>query len=193
MKIYTKTGDDGSTGLFFGGRVAKDSIRPTAYGAVDEAQAALGLARVAATNETLNKILVGLCRDLYVAMAELATLEENQSKLEAGKTLVTSEMVDSLDQLIDEISLLFEPLKDFVIPGQNEAAARLDWARVVIRRAERESLPVHSETSYVGAYLNRLSDLAWVLARWQEDETLKIHRYTLIQHNLYYKLLYFFS
>jgi cob(I)alamin adenosyltransferase len=167
MKIYTKTGDDGSTGLFFGGRVAKDSMRPTAYGAVDEAQAALGLARVAATNETLNKILVGLCRDLYVAMAE------NQSKLEPGKTLVTSQMVDSLDQLIDEISLRFEPLKDFVIPGQNEAAARLDWARVVIRRAERESLPVHSETSHVGAYLNRLSDLAWVLARWQEDETLK--------------------
>jgi cob(I)alamin adenosyltransferase len=106
-------------------------------------------------------------------MAELATLEENQSKLEPGKTLVTSQMVDSLDQLIDEISLRFEPLKDFVIPGQNEAAARLDWARVVIRRAERESLPVHSETSHVGAYLNRLSDLAWVLARWQEDETLK--------------------
>jgi|TARA_B110000444_G_scaffold203559_1_gene196103 cob(I)alamin adenosyltransferase len=173
MKIYTKTGDDGSTGLFFGGRVAKDSMRPTAYGAVDEAQAALGLARVTATNETLNKILVGLCRDLYVAMAELATSEENQSKLEPGKTLVTSQMVDSLDHLIDEISLRFEPLKDFVIPGQNEAAARLDWARVVIRRAERESLPVHSETSYVGAYLNRLSDLAWVLARWQEDETLK--------------------
>tara|TARA_B110000467_G_scaffold57370_1_gene52504 strand:- start:1315 stop:1860 length:546 start_codon:yes stop_codon:yes gene_type:complete len=173
MKIYTKTGDDGSTGLFFGGRVAKDSMRPTAYGAVDEAQAALGLARVAASDETLNKILVGLCRDLYVAMAELATLEENQSKLEPGKTLVTSQMVDSLDQLIDDISLRFEPLKDFVIPGQNEAAARLDWARVVIRRAERESLPVNSETSYVGAFLNRLSDLAWVLARWQEDETLK--------------------
>ncbi len=107
MKIYTKTGDDGSTGLFFGGRVAKDSMRPTAYGAVDEAQAAFGLARVAATNETLNKILVGLCRDLYVAMAELATLEENHSKLEPGKTLVTSPMVDSLDLLIVVISLLF--------------------------------------------------------------------------------------
>jgi len=172
MKIYTETGDDGTTGLFYGGRVEKDSVQPRAYGAVDEAQAALGLARSAATDEELDEILVGLCRDLYVAMAELATLPANRSKLTAGTTLVTADMVDALASRIDDITERFDAPTEFVIPGQNEVAARLDWARVVVRRAERECQAAHVEGSDVLRYLNRLSDLMWTLARWQEGEAL---------------------
>ena len=172
MKIYTKTGDDGTTGLFYGGRVAKDSVLPTAYGAVDEAQAALGLARAASSDDELDEMLVRLCRELYVAMAELATLPENRDKLTPEVTLVSEEMVDALDGLIDDVTARFDAPTEFVIPGQNEVAARLDWARVVIRRAERDSQPAHVEGSHVLRYLNRLSDLAWALARWQEGVSL---------------------
>jgi cob(I)alamin adenosyltransferase len=172
VKIYTKTGDDGTTGLLFGGRVPKDSELPRAYGAVDEAQAALGLARSAGASGELDEMLVGLCRDLYVAMAELATLPANRSKLSPGTTLVSAEMVDALDGLIDLVSDRFDVPTEFVIPGQSEMAARLDWARVIIRRAEREVVTAHVEGSLVLPYLNRLSDLAWTLARWQEGESL---------------------
>ena len=172
MKIYTKTGDDGTTGLLFGGRVPKDSELPRAYGAVDEAQAALGLARSAGASGELDEMLVRLCRDLYVAMAELATLPANRSKLSPGTTLVSAEMVDALDGLIDLVSDRFDVPTEFVIPGQSEMAARLDWARVIIRRAEREVVAAHVDGSLVLPYLNRLSDLTWTLARWQEGESL---------------------
>ncbi|MDG2114160.1 MAG: cob(I)yrinic acid a,c-diamide adenosyltransferase [Actinomycetota bacterium] len=176
MKIYTKTGDDGTTGLFYGGRVAKNSLLPTAYGAVDEAQAALGLARAASSDAELDELLVALCRELYVAMAELATLPENRPKLVPGTTLVTEEMVDALDGHIDATTERFQPPTEFVIPGQNEIAARLDWARVVVRRAERDCQPAHVEGSHVLRYLNRLSDLVWALARWQEGAALATRR-----------------
>lgn len=176
MKIYTKTGDDGTTGLFYGGRVPKDSVLPIAYGAVDEAQAALGLARAASDDAELDELLVELCRDLYVAMAELATLPENHHKLADGTTRVTEPMVDRLDGLIDTITARFDAPTEFVIPGQTETAARLDWARVVVRRAEREAQPAHVEGSHVLRYLNRLSDLVWTLARWQEGNALESRR-----------------
>ena len=89
MKIYTKTGDDGTTGLFYGGRVDKASVLPMAYGAVDEAQAAIGFVRAAVSDPELNELLTTLCRELYVAMAELATLPENRSKLESGAVSYT--------------------------------------------------------------------------------------------------------
>ena len=107
MKIYTKTGDDGTTGLFYGGRVNKDSALPMAYGAIDEAQAAIGLARAVVEAAELNEVLTTVCRDLYVAMAELATLPENRSKLEPGTTLVTAEMVEVLEQSIDTADARF--------------------------------------------------------------------------------------
>ncbi len=173
MKVYTRAGDDGTTGLFHGGRVRKDSPQPVAYGAVDEAQAAFGLARAEATSGgELDELLVSLARDLYVVMAELATLAENRAKLTDGETLVTDAMVDRLEQLIDEISARFDPPTEFVIPGGNRTAAALDVARTVTRRAERVALAAVVDGSRVVPYLNRLSDLAWVLARWQEGESL---------------------
>jgi cob(I)alamin adenosyltransferase len=171
VKIYTRTGDDGTTGLFYGGRVRKDGPAPWAYGTVDEAQASLGVARaMAAPGSELDGILVQLCRDLYVAMAELATRPDNHGKLTPGSTAVTAEMVAALEELIDRVSDRFEPPTEFVIPGQTPLAAQLDVARTVVRRAERLALGVSGASALVVAYLNRLSDLCWTLARWAEAD-----------------------
>src|SRR5215207_3420087 len=117
-KVYTRTGDDGTTGLLYGGRVRKDSELPTAYGAVDEAQAVLGLVRAEAGKQSeLDAILVDVERDLYVLMAELATLPENRHKLRPGQSAVTAEMVDALEGRIDDISARFNPPTEFVVPG----------------------------------------------------------------------------
>lgn len=173
MKVYTRKGDDGTTGLFHGGRVSKDSAAPMAYGDVDEAQAALGLARAAAPRDgELDRLLVRLERELWVLMAELATDPANHDKLEAGASLVTDEMVAALESEIDAVSERFDLPAEFVVPGQNEIAARLDVARTVVRRAERSAMAVARPQSQVLPYLNRLSDLVWTLARWQEGESL---------------------
>ena len=180
MQIYTRTGDDGTTGLFYGGRVRKDDPRPEAYGTVDEAQAAIGWARATANaatgagpNGELDDILVHSQRDLWVLMAELATLPANEHKLVAGKTRVTADMVDALEPLIDMATARFEMPTDFVIPGGTPVAAALDVARTIVRRAERAALAVASTESHVVPYLNRLSDLLWALARWQEGTSVR--------------------
>ena len=141
MKVYTRRGDDGSTDLFGGGRVSKDDPRPEAYGHVDEAQAAIGLVRAAAT-EDLAELLVGLEADLWVVMAELATNPERLHLLEAGTGRPTTTMVDRLEELIDDVSARFDPPNEFVLPGEDEVAARLDMARTVCRRAERAAIGV---------------------------------------------------
>lgn len=174
MKIYTGKGDDGTTGLYFGGRAPKDAQRVQAYGTVDEAQAFLGLARAEAeSGGELDAIVVGIQRDLWVLMAELATAPDNADKLVDGETRVSAAMVAALEQHIDEVTERFAMPTEFVVPGQNRVAAALDVARTVIRRAERDALPVVAEGSRVVPYLNRLSDLAWTLARWQEGEALR--------------------
>jgi cob(I)alamin adenosyltransferase len=170
MKIYTRTGDDGTTGLLYGGRVSKDSAVIEANGAVDEAQAVLGLVRAEVERGSeLDGILVGLEHGLYVLMAELATSADNRRKLQPGISLVTSEMVDGLEALIDTVSERFPPLRDFVIPGHDRVSAALDVARTAARRAERISIAAAPDGSLVLQYLNRLSDLLWAMARWQEQ------------------------
>lgn len=170
MKIYTRKGDDGTTGLYHGGRVAKDDPAPRAYGAVDEAQAALGLARAeAGSGSELDGMLSRLEHDLYVLMAELATSPGNRDKLTPGTQLVTAEMVTAMEPMIDDLMTRFKMPTEFVVPGGSRVSAMLDVARTVIRRAERESLSVVVPGSHVVAYLNRLSDLVWAMARWQED------------------------
>jgi cob(I)alamin adenosyltransferase len=175
VRIYTRRGDDGTTGLLHGGRVRKDDPRPEAYGAVDEAQAFLGLARSearAAGRTEVDELLVRLERDLWVLMAELATEPERRDRLVPGTSLVTAEMVAGLEPVIDELSARFEPPGGFVVPGQDRVAATLDVARTVVRRAERRALAVAVDGSFVVPYLNRLSDLLWTMARWQEGESL---------------------
>ena len=169
MRIYTRRGDDGTTGLLFGGRVPKTDPVIEATGAVDEAQAALGAARAELhRGSELDGILVGLERDLYVLMAELATAPGNRHRLEGGRTLVTASMVSALEERIDSLSGRFPPVTDFVVPGHDRVSALLDVARTAVRRAERLAVPATFEGSLVGPYLNRLSDLAWTMARWQE-------------------------
>ncbi len=173
MDIYTRKGDDGTTGLLYGGRVTKDSVLPTAYGTVDEAQAFVGLARAeAARGSELDDILIGVERDLWVLMAELATDPENRHKLSAGTSLVTPEMVSAVEALIDTTGARFDPPTEFVVPGQHRGAALLDVARTVVRRAERVAVGAAGEGSQAVPYLNRLSDLLWTLARWQEGDSL---------------------
>ncbi|MEO5900101.1 MAG: cob(I)yrinic acid a,c-diamide adenosyltransferase [Ilumatobacteraceae bacterium] len=171
-RIYTKAGDDGTTGLFYGGRVGKDSELPTAYGTVDEAQAVLGLARAAAGPGEMTDLLVPLMRDLYVLMAELATAPDNRHKLEPGASSVTAEMVLALEAHIDALDERFDPPTEFVVPGGNTVAAWLDLGRTVIRRAERTALVAALPPSHVVPYLNRLSDLLWTMARWHEGTSL---------------------
>ncbi len=169
MKIYTRKGDAGTTGLLFGGRIAKNAEVVSANGAVDEAQAALGMARAAAERGSeIDVLLVELERDLYVLMAELATAPANRPKLQPGTTLVTEEMVGRLERRIDALTDQFPPLTDFVIPGYDQLSAALDVARTVVRRAEREAVGAAPDGSFVVPYLNRLSDLVWTMARWQE-------------------------
>jgi cob(I)alamin adenosyltransferase len=173
MRIYTRKGDDGTTGLLYGGRVPKDAAAPAAYGDVDEAQALLGLARAECPRGSeLDELLIALERDLWVLMAELATDAGNRHKLVEGASLVTESMVTALEYRIDDLSARFEPPKEFVVPGQSRVAALLDVGRTVVRRAERGSLGVAAEGSHVVPYLNRLSDLLWTMARWQEGESL---------------------
>jgi cob(I)alamin adenosyltransferase len=173
VKIYTRKGDDGTTGLLYGGRVRKDAPAPTACGDVDEAQAALGLARATTVRGSeLDDLLIRIERDLWVLMAEVATAPEHRDRLVAGRTLVTAEMVDALEPVIDDLTTRFDPPTEFVLPGQGPTAAALDLARTVVRRAERSALAVAAPGSAVVAYLNRLSDLLWTMARWQEGQAL---------------------
>jgi cob(I)alamin adenosyltransferase len=172
-KVYTRTGDDGSTGLFHGGRVGKDTPGPRAYGAVDEAVSALGLARAEVERGSeLDELLIRLERELFVAGAELATDPERRAKLEPGVSRVTAEMVTALEPIIDDVTGRFDPPREFVLPGENRLAAALDVARTVVRRAERESVAAAHDgwldDSHVVPYLNRLADLVYTVARWQE-------------------------
>jgi cob(I)alamin adenosyltransferase len=173
MTLYTGRGDDGTTGLLYGGRVPKNTVLPRACGAVDEAQAAIGVARALCPRDSdLDQQLIHVCRDLWVLMAELATLPEHRDRLVDGHTRVTAEMVVALQATVDQVGTRFEVPREFVVPGQTPLAAQLDMARTVVRRAERESLPAVEEGSHVLPYLNRLSSLLWAQARWVEGDHL---------------------
>lgn len=171
LKIYTKTGDDGTTGLLYGGRVRKDSPLMQVTGTVDEAQAAMGMARAETeAGSELDGLLTRLERELYVLMAEVTTDPAHRSKLVAGTTLVTDGMVSALEQDIDDLISRVAMPTEFVIPGANRASAALDLSRTVVRRAERLLVSSPIDGSLVGLYLNRLSDLLWALARWAEGQ-----------------------
>ncbi len=168
-RIYTKRGDDGTTGLLFGGRVPKDSRQIDLNGVVDEAQAAMGVARAETpAGSEANDRLTALARDLYVLMAEVATAPENRTKLQAGSSLVTADMVTALEEGIDDLLARVDMPSDFTVPGENRVAAALDLARTIVRRAERIAVAEPVDGSLVVPYLNRLSDLLWAMARWQE-------------------------
>ena len=178
-RIYTRTGDDGSTWLLYGGRVGKDAPGPDAYGAVDEAVSMLGLARAESERGSeLAELLVRLQRELFVVGAELATAPAKRDKLVPGVSRTTADMVAALEPIIDDITARYEPPTEFVLPGENRVAAALDVARAVVRRAERNAVAATREgwlnDSFVVPYLNRLADLVYTLARWQEGAFLPV-------------------
>jgi cob(I)alamin adenosyltransferase len=171
MRIYTRSGDDGTTGLLYGGRVSKADPAAEAYGTTDEAVAAIGLARALSDQPPLQATLLGIQRDLFVVGADLATNPSQRAKLEPGVSLTTVEMVEALEQRIDE-TVAEHPLPgEFVVPGASPVSATLDVARTVVRRAERRAVELQASGAEVNPeaikYLNRLSDYLFVLARWQ--------------------------
>jgi cob(I)alamin adenosyltransferase len=168
-RIYTRTGDDGTTGLLYGGRVSKADPVPDAVGTVDEIVAALGLARALAGDGDLAARLLELQRELFVVGADLATNPGERGRLMPGVSLVTEEMVAGIEERIDE-AVAANPLPDaFVVPGANPVSAAIDVARAVARRAERRVVDLERSGGIVGGpvlrYVNRLSDLLFVLAR----------------------------
>lgn len=174
-RIYTRQGDDGTTGLLYGGRVSKADPVTEACGTVDEAVAILGLARAHTGDPEAERELLGLQRELFVVGADLATNPDERGKLEPGVSLVTEEMTGRVEARIDELVAAHPLPNAFVVPGANPASASLDVARSVIRRAERRVVEILDSGAEVnnGAlrYLNRLSDLLFVLARVAAGET----------------------
>src|SRR5438067_4596526 len=164
MRIYTKRGDDGTTGRLYGGRVSKADPATEAYGTVDEAVADLGLARAFAGEGThLADQILRIQRALFVVGADLASNPEQRAKLESGVSLVTSEMVDGLESSIDETVERHPLPEEFIVPGANSVSAALDVARATVRRAERRTVELRDTGAEVNPealrYLNRLSDL----------------------------------
>jgi cob(I)alamin adenosyltransferase len=174
-RIYTQTGDDGTTGLLYGGRVSKADAATEAYGTTDEAVATLGLARSLCEDETMRADLLTLQRELFVVGADLATNPKERKKLSPDVSLVTTTMVERLERRIDDL-VEVRPLPElFIVPGANPGSAALDIARGVVRRAERRVVELEGTGREVNPeirrYLNRLSDLIFVLARWQAGES----------------------
>jgi cob(I)alamin adenosyltransferase len=183
--VATRKGDDGTTGLLFGGqRIAKDDLRAEAYGTIDEAVAALGLARAQlGLKDRLGVLSVGfgelpgvilrLQRELFVAAAELATNPDAWERLEDGRTRVSADMVDGIEGLLREVEAHIAMPKEFVVPGETPTSAAIELARTIIRRAERRAVGLGHEGlipgPYLLPYLNRLADLLWVLARAAEQ------------------------
>ena len=183
--VATRRGDDGTTGLLFGGdRIAKDDVRTEAYGTIDEAVAALGLARaqlglkdrlgtLAPGFGDLPDLILRLQRELFVAAAELATVPSAWDRQRDGVSRVSASMVNGLDAALREAEAHITMPTEFVVPGETPTSAAIELARTIVRRAERRAVTLSSEGLIPGPhllpYLNRLADLLWVLARAAEQ------------------------
>ena len=168
MKIYTKTGDEGDTGLFGGGRVAKDHPRVRAYGDVDELSATLGLARATPPTDLEDQLLADIQRDLFAIGGQLATPDPAKVAKALEKASLSHDRVKAMESAIDRADESLEPLKAFILPGGTSKAAALHVARAVCRRAERSVVGLARESDVPQlflVYLNRLSDLLFTLAR----------------------------
>jgi len=173
-RIYTKTGDDGTTGLLYGGRVSKADLVTDAYGTTDEAVAALGLARALADDDRVRAAIFDAQRELFVVGADLAANPAERDRLTDGVSRVTAEMTQRMETTIDDL-VADRPLPDFfVVPGANAASAAIDVASAIVRRAERHVVGLEragrAVNEEIGRYLNRLSDLLFVLARREAGE-----------------------
>ncbi|HHY86113.1 MAG TPA: cob(I)yrinic acid a,c-diamide adenosyltransferase [Verrucomicrobia bacterium] len=173
MSIVTRTGDDGTTGLMYGRRVSKTHPRVEAYGAVDELNAALGLARASARHDFISRNLLRIQHELVIVMGELATAEEDLERyVKDGFKRVGPEMALGLEEVVKEIESQKVSFRGWAMPGESVCSSALDVARTVCRRAERRICAL-IDAGEVGnrqilIYLNRLADLLWLMARWEE-------------------------
>jgi cob(I)alamin adenosyltransferase len=168
MKIYTRTGDAGSTALFGGGRTSKHDPRVEAYGDVDELNATIGMARASELMPRIDEVLVPIQRDLFSIGALLATPDREKMRAHLAKARIDDARIKELEHAIDDADAELEPLKSFILPGGTQKAAALHLARTVCRRAERRVVGIATSVDVpeiVVVYLNRLSDLLFTLAR----------------------------
>lgn len=163
-KVYTRTGDKGKTSLYTGERVSKASIRVETYGTIDEADSVLGMARAFAKHDNVKETIYKLQKDLWMLMADVASMGQEAK--------ITDENVTELEQIIDSYDGSLAPLNHFIVPGETQSSSFLDLARAVVRRAERlmwklgESEDIHESNL---KYLNRLSDLCFILSRYESE------------------------
>jgi cob(I)alamin adenosyltransferase len=173
-QVYTKTGDEGETGLLYGGRVSKTDPRVEAYGTVDEATAALGLARAMADDQRVKELLLRLQRDLFTVAAELATTPDQYETFRKNFKPITPEFTTFLENCIEDLKPDTPLPRAFIIPGATGASAALDLARTILRRAERHTVALKISGLLANQetlrYLNRMGDLLFILARYLDRE-----------------------
>jgi cob(I)alamin adenosyltransferase len=173
-KIYTRHGDEGETGLLYGGRVSKADPRFEACGTVDEAVSALGLARSLVKAENLKSAIKAIQQDLFTVAAELATDPKEYSKLQKHFGTVRPAMIDHLESLIDELNQEISLARTFIIPGASAASGALDLSRSILRRAERRVVELNEQdllgNPQVLKYINRLADLIFLMARYEDRD-----------------------
>ncbi|MDA1035316.1 MAG: cob(I)yrinic acid a,c-diamide adenosyltransferase [Chloroflexi bacterium] len=173
--IYTKHGDAGETGLLYGGRISKADPRAEAYGTVDEAASALGLAKALTTNVRVRETIDALQRELFTVGAELATAPADRDKLLKHFKAVGPEMTAALESTIDSLASEVNLPPEFIVPGGSPASAAMDLARSIIRRAERRVVSLAEDglldSPELLRYLNRASDMLFMLARYQDTDS----------------------
>ena len=173
-KIYTRTGDDGSTGLVDGSRLSKDDLRVRAYGDVDETNSVIGIVRLHLENQRIDNMMSRIQNDLFDLGADLATPLPDQGEADSEYALrMVSAQTDRLESELDDLNSDLEPLNSFVLPGGHPPAAYLHQARTVCRRAERICVALAAQdrvSPHALSYLNRLSDFLFVAARWCNDQ-----------------------
>ncbi len=170
-KVYTRTGDDGTTGLGGGQRVRKDSVRIEAFGTVDELNSVIGVAIAAGLDEKLRTALAPVQNELFHVGSDLCILEEDKQRFKVPQ--IEQRHIDALEEVMDELSDALPPLENFVLPGGSVGAAHLHVARTVCRRAERLAIALADKEpigAHVVKYLNRLSDTLFVMARFENKQ-----------------------
>ena len=174
MPIYTKAGDQGETGLLFGGRVSKTDPRCEAFGATDQAVSAMGLARALSGERRVKEILLQVQRVMFTVGAELATAPDKYQHLRDNFSVITPEMTSTLEGFIDELDSEMDLPNSFIIPGASAASGALDLARGMLRAGERRAVELRDKgmlaNTEVLRYLNRLSDLLFMLARYEDRD-----------------------
>ena len=174
MKLYTKNGDDGGTGLLFGKKVSKADSRTEAYGSLDSAISAMGLARSLVSDLNVKEILLSLQMELFTLGSELATPPADLEKLKTHYSVVTPEMVQTIEDHIDDFSAKVKLPRAFIVPGASPGSGAMDLARSLVRTAERRAVGLKDDEELpnpeVIKYLNRLSDLLFILARYEDRD-----------------------